>query len=153
VKIGDKTTRHGVPDRALVRETSGDRCYAVRLGDKGLFVGGEATWCGLTDPSETWWSWGLAWELCEVEIVALDLRGDESAEELRRLAEVFDVRQALRVEPGSPGFSRVYLNDELLGGFSGGDGLTFWARRLHDAGWRPGDSPERAWELLAEDAR
>lgn len=82
----------------------------------------------------------------------MSLTGRESAEGLRRLAEVFEVREELRVCPGLPGFTRVYLGGYLIGGFSCGDGLTFWAERIHAVGWRPGMPAEDAARLLSERA-
>lgn len=95
----------------------------------------------------------------QVTIIALGLTGQETAADLQRLAELFETREALRkalrTEPGLSGFTRVYLGGMMVGGFSGGDGLTYWAQRLHAAGWRPGMTAEDAGRLLAEvrDAR
>jgi hypothetical protein len=154
-KVGDVVAWADVPDGALVRDQQG--WYAMRLRDRGVYVGtpgNEEPWLSANPwPDEGRWWWGHSDPHQRVPVVALGLTGQESADDLRQLAEVFEVREALRVEPGLPGFQRVYLGDVMVGGFSGGDGLTFWARRLHAAGCRPGMSPEDAARTLAEAGR
>jgi hypothetical protein len=81
IKIGDVVPWSDVPDGALVRTTRMG-WLVTRQGDEGMYV--EASYDGLP------WPWGHYRETAT--IVALGLTGQESADELRRLAEAFEVR-------------------------------------------------------------
>ncbi len=130
--------------------------------ERAVKVGDVVAWADVPDgalvredgPS---WPWGFYKE--RVTIVALGLTGQESADDLRRLAEMFEVREALTAGPAlGAGFCRVYLGsddgtgDNLIGGFSGSfeAARSVWAKRLHAAGWRPGMTAEDAARMLAE---
>lgn len=150
-EVGRRIAWHEVPDRALVAvETPDGRLYALRSGSRGRYVGGPASWVG--EDEEPSWSWFHGSTDGEPLVVALSVPAQASADHLRGLAEVFEVREELRVCPGLPGFTRVYLGGYLIGGFSCGDGLTFWAERIHAVGWRPGMPAEDAARLLSERA-
>ncbi len=75
-------------------------------------------------------------------------KGLKAAAEMLAGHEIEMVRAALRVEPGTPGFERVYLGEHMIGGFSGADAVGYWARRLYFAGWLPHMSVEDADRLL-----
>ena len=153
IKVGDVVAWADVPDAALVRERV-MRHYALRMRGRGIYVGApDEPWLSANPWSDDGrWHWTGA-DGGPATIIALNVPADASADDLRRLAEVFEVREALRVEPGLPGFTRVYLGDVMIGGFSGGDGLSHWAQRLHAAGWRPGMTAEDATRLLAASER
>lgn len=111
IKVGDVVAWADVPDGTLARY--GDGCYFLRLGNLD------------TDRLVRDWTWSTQdWD--RVTIIAMGLTGHETAEDLRRLAEVFEVREALTAVGGPA---------EL-------------AERIHAAGWRPGDTAERAALLL-----
>lgn len=93
VKVGDVVAWMMVPDGALVIDDDGD--YAVHINNRGSFVHTPS------DPNprraNAWfqanggqWLWG---EFCsgdeEARVVALNLQGSETADELRALAEAF----------------------------------------------------------------
>jgi len=107
----------------------------------------------------------------DATIVALGLTGQESADDLRRLAEVFEVREALVAEvasqrPDRPGglWPWTHLFDEAFdrgrlrrceaaecpGGLRCVTLLAELAQRLHAAGWHPGMTAEDAARLLAQ---
>ncbi len=75
-------------------------------------------------------------------------KGLKAAAEMLAGHEIEMVRTALRVEPGTPGFERVYLGNRMIGAFSGADAVGYWARRLYFAGWLPHMSVEDADRLL-----
>lgn len=147
-KIGDVVAWADVPDGALVR-TERQR-WLIRRHD------GEGSYVGEDGPS---WPWGPYKE--RVTIVALGLSGQESADDLRRLAEMFEVREALDAMLVCP-----YCNNEEAtvgecedGSISqpwcmecdtemGSPGYVDEAERLHAAGWRPGMTAEDAGRLL-----
>lgn len=84
------------------------------------------------------WTWGFGAPLRggdSVTIVALGITGEETAADLQRLAEVFEVREALMRE------DEDYAHLPLT--------ATLAAERLHAAGWRPGMTAEDAARLLA----
>lgn len=111
IKVGDVVAWADVPDGTLARYNDG--CYFLRLGNLD------------TDRLVRDWTWSTQdWD--RVTIIAMGLTGHETADDLRRLAEVFEVREALTAVGGPA---------EL-------------AERLHAAGWRPGDTAERAALLL-----
>lgn len=80
-KIGDVVPWPKVPSGALV-ETSGGGRFILRIGDRRLMakVPGDATW-----GTDTWGPWNDGFATFGT-IVALGLTGDESADDLRRLA-------------------------------------------------------------------
>ena len=94
IKIGDTVAWADVPDGAMVRTATRQAgvVHALRIVGHGRFVSG--TW--------GWREWDLRWEWsAEAEapawlkhpdptIIALGLTGFEAAEDLQRLAEVFD---------------------------------------------------------------
>ena len=142
VKIGDVVAWAEVPSGALVRTHGGD--FALRVGDDGH-------WVRLVGEIKMDWTragaWG-GWSFDEGEvvdegasaIVALGLTGQETAADLQRLAEVYEVREVLRFWK-----SREFA--QLFGHLNPNDTL---AERLHAAGWRPGMTAEDAARLLAE---
>lgn len=150
IKVGDTVAWADVPDGAMVRSAA--KMYYRRAGDGGWCVGcviGERQHWEPLGLRPWRWQGGIAHN---VQVIALGLTGSESAADLQGMAERFDIRAALRIDLGLPGFSRVFLGDEMVGGFSGGDGLSYWAERLHAAGFRAGMTPEDAARLLAEQA-
>jgi hypothetical protein len=81
-----------------------------------------------------------------VTIVALGLTGQETAAELQRIAEVYEVREALLSINDLEAVSGRYL--EAAGEFN--VAFDTLATDLHAAGWRPGMTAEDAARLLAE---
>lgn len=84
----------------------------------------------------------------DVVVIALNLTGSETAADLQRLAEIFEVREALvqlfRAEnPADNERLRTMLMSLCDGA----------AEILHAAGWRPGMTAENAARLLAEAGR
>lgn len=71
-------------------------------------------------------------------VVATNLGMQVSTDELRRLAEVFEAREFILSHGDTRGWERAW-----------GVSVDALAERLYAAGWRPGDSTERAAELLA----
>lgn len=122
-----------------------------RQGWVALYSEGRFRWVQLDGewsykPS-TWGTGGLLdegarWDLLagEVTIIALNVPTDATADDLRTLAEVFEVREATR-----PWESRDWA--ALFGYLNPPDTLF---DRLHAAGWRPGMTAEDAARLLAE---
>ena len=96
IKVGDVVAWGKVPDGALVRRAVDDGgFFYLRRGEEGWCVGkmqddGEHYFEAL--PANLWpWQF-RAYDTAPVAIVALGLIGQESADELRRLAEAFEVR-------------------------------------------------------------
>lgn len=137
IKVGDVVAWADVPDGALVRENDGN-AYALKLPAWALWIH--------IPPHASWWPatqerWNPAQVRGSVTIVALGLAGEESAADLQRLAEVFEVREAL-------------LADEVLWSVAHEmcmrHGTTkSGAEHLYAAGWCPGMSAEDAARLLA----
>ena len=146
IQVGDVVAWADVPDGAMVRELAPSKRVWVRHSrTRG------------TRRADPWGRWreeiALSWILLApinlartgsepVTIVALGLTGQESADDLRRLAEVFEVREALLAlwdgkQPTWTGFI-LPSNVEVI------------AESLHAAGWRPGMTAEDAARLLAE---
>jgi hypothetical protein len=148
VKIGDVVAWAEVPSGALVRTHGGD--FALRVGDDGH-------WVRLVGEIKMDWAragaWG-GWSFDEGEvvdegasaIVALGLTGQETAADLQRLAEVFEVREALLSINDLEAVSGRYL--ESAGEFN--VAFDMLATDLHAAGWRPGMTAEDAARMLAE---
>ena len=177
IKIGDTVAWADVPDGAMVRTATRQAgvVHALRIVGHGRFVSG--TW--------GWREWDLRWEWsAEAEapawlkhpdptIIALGLTGFESAEDLQRMAEVFDIRQHLDTATGD-GAGGPWVADEerfslwlalpdwqeievaQVDDPAAGD--DFWtvldlaARTLHAAGWRAGMLPSAAAHLLVRAA-
>lgn len=160
-EIGDTIEWSDVPIGALVRRNrdDGGLSYYLRCGVRGWCVGySHPTAIAHWEPFQNGWVWNYGLDPdCEVTIIAMDLTGSESADDLRRLAEVFEVRKTLNVRPmmmiGRLGVyvqvQRVWWQD----GVTADELRSLIAERLHAAGWRPGDSAERAAELLAGGTR
>lgn len=142
VRVGDMVAWANVPDGAMVRwlwDGHGNEFYWRRHAHVASRVcSHDGVWCkagrddGAFAPSET------------VTIVALGLTGRESAADLRRLAEVFEVREALwkTVDAYQAGWGDPWELAEV-----------WLAERLHAAGWRPGMTAEDAARLLGEAGR
>lgn len=162
IKIGDVVAWADVPDGALVLHM----CHLYeRHGRWGCT---RAYWNGerFSSYAEGWiagYQWSDLFDDDEPRIVALGLTGQESAADLRRLAEVFEVREALDRLLVCP-----YCNNEepTIGELEDGTISQPWctecdtemgephfadeAERLHAAGWRPGMTAEDAARLLAQ---
>ncbi len=143
IKVGDAVSWVDVPDGALVRRAreEGGVFFYQRRGDRGWCVGGRTTeGDGYFEQMDDD-GWPRPWahnDRGRVTIVALGLSGRESADDLRRLAEVFEIRALWE--------DACDQTDEQA--------LTLTAERLHAAGWRPGMTAEDAARLLAaEEAR
>jgi hypothetical protein len=143
--VGDVVEWMDVPPGAMVQER--DECgvvsFCVRMQDGGCMIYDA----GITLNTAPKWRWGTAVDAFPVTIIALGLTGQETAADLQRLAEVFEVREAWLALPPhtvAPIESLVvaYADAGTSGNFDG------FYRRLHAAGWRPGDTAERASELL-----
>lgn len=151
VKVGDVVAWEKVPKRALFRY---HECYEMRRDDEhhvlGYLVSGSEFSLDL-EPGQ--WGFEAAFNKGEVTIVAVDVPVDLTIDGLRRLAEVFEVREALRhlfgltVSPSNPVLQSAIM---ALVNFGRAHGLQTLAELLHTAGWRPGDSAERAALLLEE---
>lgn len=149
IKVGDVVAWDKVPSGALVRvSTDAATSHALRIGDQGEWVGFRFS----RETSGEWrpfcrtWPWSEGAETGSVTIIALDVPADATAEQLRTLAEVFEVREALHA---------MHPLDALVatGGF-GPDAVVYTfdeaAPLLHHAGWRPSMSAEDAARMLAE---
>lgn len=173
IKVGDAVSWVDVPDGALVRRAreEGGVFFYQRRGDRGWCVGGRTTeGDGYFEQMDDD-GWPRPWahnDRGRVTIVALGLSGRESADDLRRLAEVFEVREALVVDALDQTVG-VFLKDdgdrdlvvdhawgaratpEIGGGFIFDTEalLTRAAERLHVVGWRPGMTAEDAARLLS----
>lgn len=92
-EVGRRIAWREVPDRALVAvETQGGRLYALRSGSRGHYVGGPASWVG--EDEEPSWSWFHGSTDGDPLVVALSVPAQASADHLRGLAKVFEVREA-----------------------------------------------------------
>ena len=85
IKSGDTVAWADVPDGAMVRDEAQD--YILRWG-------GQAEWVNAREfqrPGPVWHAAALAFDAdAPVTIIALGLSGSESAEDLQRMAEIFD---------------------------------------------------------------
>lgn len=162
IKVGDVVPWVDVPDGALVRERMEERAtiWCLRVGDLGAVVHVDGRgWRSF----ELGWEWDeLADPTASVTIVALGLTGQESADDLRRLAEVFEVREALDAmlvchNCGNEEPTIGELEDGTISqpwctecdSEMGYPHFASEAERLHAAGWRPGMTAEDAARLLA----
>lgn len=153
VKVGDKADWANAPNGSMVRAKVGKRTFHVlRMDDVGHYAHVDHR------EDSAWESWeenggseaGFYWlddlkYRPAVVVVAMGLTGRETAAELQRLAEVYEVREALaagipHVTPGMRHGVTRYFDDEA----------TEKAKRLYAAGWRPGMTAEDAARLLAE---
>lgn len=161
VQVGGAVAWGEVEDGMMVRDAVG--WHAVRLRGRGIFVG---------EPGEPWlsanpWSDEGRWRWTSVEkdpvtVVALGITGEESADDLRRLAEVFEVREAwgklmdeAMAHKGPPEEwaakdAALKANPAVVAYFSdeSRDARRFF-ERLHAAGWRPGMTAEEAVARLS----
>ena len=94
-KVGDVVAWDEVPSGAMVKceyavgsGFAGDIDYAMRIGDEGYWPKiEEDDW----QEFDAQWGWvGVPKDICSIVIVALDLTGNETAEELRALALAFE---------------------------------------------------------------
>lgn len=95
VKVGDVVAWDEVPSGAMVKceyvlgsDNTGDIDYAMRIGDEGYWPKiEEDDW----QPFDAQWGWlGTPKDIGITVIVALNLTGNETADELRALAEAFE---------------------------------------------------------------
>ena len=157
IKVGDVVAWADVPDGALVRY--GDRYYVRLPDDRGWWVGATGRpWAvfgrGPAIPGEETagrrergWTWSWHNDNEPVTIVALGLTGEESADELHRLAEVFEVREATFTLDEFEMPADLAHAIEELAEFDDAAARDLLARRLYAAGWRPGMSAEDADRL------
>jgi hypothetical protein len=168
-KVGDTVAWADVPDGAMVRESDGR--YQARLNRRGGTVFSPhwplpQAWSG-----PHWWGPWLGAGFGHVTIIALNLTGTETAADLQRLAEVFDIRRRVVCrmwKMSSYGVFSVYMRPD--GGDMGVDDICCVAERfktqsrhassgyeardevterLHAAGFRAGMTAEDAARLLA----
>lgn len=134
IKVGDVVNRgRDVPPGALVKSSGGR--FIWRRGDEGQIVKvpGDEPW-GVDDV--WWWQWYATSDM--VTIIAIDVPAGATAEHLRTLAEVYEVREAWRE------LTSTHDDEE-----DGDDALQAAAEHLHAAGWRPGMTAKDAARLLA----
>jgi hypothetical protein len=149
-RVGDVVAWDDVQDGWLVRDADGD--YALRIDGQGHYVatpndiegGGWESWEEM-DSHHDAWPWNNSPSRSNT-IIATGLSGKETAADMQQLAEVYEVREALKAWPMS--YWAI-----LLRGAINNTSVDVWAQRLHAAGWRPGDSAARAADLLAAEGR
>jgi hypothetical protein len=160
-KVGDVVAWTIVDDGTMVLADMSEqgKFYAVKHHGRGEWVGPNEGWTSFTGP----WSW--PWSPAplslrgEVTIIAMGLTGQETAADLQRLAEVFEVREALLATP-----CVACMGEAVCWGYcdvepelqpmcdkccyhSGEDGwctlvrddLQGLAARLHREGWKAGE--------------
>jgi hypothetical protein len=148
--VGDVVAWDEVQDGWLVLGANGT--LAARRQANGLIVGRGGSQGIIAE------HWGESSDI--VTIIAAGLTGKETADDLQRLAEVYDIDQCIEAHRLP---ARVRLNGETLiverwlydlAGHAGDDG---WCRviaeHLHRVGWRRGDGAVKARELLAAEGR
>lgn len=157
IKVGDVVDWYMVPNSALVLRGDAYFRRSVRGGHVMGVQGQLRSW-------ETWNEMGGdadAWPWHEEHgekavIIALDVPADATADDLRTLAEVFEVREALFSMSSGSHATESALENHIR---AAATGLTFGdlkaafhsvANRLHRAGWRPNMTAEDAARLLAE---
>jgi hypothetical protein len=144
VKVGDVVAWDKVPVLSLSRWVTDNAAYFyVRLtADLGWCVGCFIETGAWQRPGRGW-SWlERAPEKSSVTIIALGLTGQETASDLQRLAEVFEVREALEaMQDDLPWNHRLNQDEHHLG-------IDAVAKCLHVAGWRPGMTAEDAARML-----
>lgn len=103
VKVGDVVAWEDVPSNALVREDDAAcaGCFTVRRADRGLMVWapGAQSWRSIVanDLDDDGWPWERG-NSTTATIIALNLTGQETAADLQRLAEVYEVREAVATD-------------------------------------------------------
>ena len=94
VKVGDVVAWDEVPAMALVKPTAPDFAahqHFFRYGKQGWFVGSSHSMYDRVPPLGNCWPKWDAWTgFPKARIVALNLTGNETADELRALAEAFE---------------------------------------------------------------
>lgn len=152
IKIGDRVAWADVPDGALVSRIRGEGgvFFYQRNGASGWCVGGrQSVGDGYFGPMcNDGWTWNHI-DRGPVTIVALGLTGDESADDLRRAAEVFEVRGATFTLDEFEMPADLAHSLEELAEEDDAAARDLLARRLHAAGWRPGMSAEDATRMLS----
>lgn len=150
-KVGDVCGWLDVPDRGLARTKDGSVAYRNR--GRGVFVAqpGEP-WLGAKPwADEGKWRWGNMSLEETVTIIALDVPADATAEHLRELAEVFEVREAWERLMLSLSAKETEGNDAVTAWFADNTrNARVFIASLHRADWRPGMTAEDAARLLAE---
>ncbi|HEY8376724.1 MAG TPA: hypothetical protein VIK91_09560 [Nannocystis sp.] len=162
VKVGDVVAWCDVPDGAMVRPNSDARVYSMRINGGGRYVcNPRGVWRGFMDFPGTPWGWDPRLDedpkRTPALIVALGLTGEESADDLRRLAEIFEVREALlAAAAGNQTAERTIEQHVVQEAADRGptwgdlqDAFYAIAERLHAAGWRPGMTAEDAARMLS----
>lgn len=181
VRVGDVVVWEDVPSNALVREDDAAcaGCFTVRRADRGLMVWapGAQSWRSIVanDLDDDGWPWERG-NSTTATIIALGLTGQESATDLQRLVETFEVQKALDAALECPqcGGTEAHFAtvDEKtcsqpwctecdvemgepawISDADAEDEARPIAERLHAAGWRPGMTAEDAARLLAEAGR
>lgn len=159
-KVGDVVAWADAPDGAMVRDRDG--AYHLRRDGGGTCVRSSRSqqwhsWDEKVPPRERGWDW-IRCEALDGEravIVALGLTSQETAADLQRMAEVFEVREALDHLFGltiSP--SQVERQAAVRALYQHSTrGLHGLAERLHALGWRKGQTAEDAARLLREAGR
>lgn len=177
-KVGDTVAWAEVPDGAMAR-------FDIHEGNAPMHQfyrrhAGCGTICGVTVPLDAWAQWydedaDCPWDKMfgidepPVTIITLGLSGSESAADLQRMAEIFDIRAHLDAATGD-GAGGCWVADEehfalwlalpdwqeiqvaQVADPAAGD--DFWtvldlaAQMLHAVGWRAGMSAEDAALLL-----
>ena len=98
VKVGDVVAWDEVPAKSLVRSIAqgylARLSYHYRTDVSGWYVGGGAEgriyWMHIPPPGNLWPRWDEWDKKQNATIVALNLTGNETADELRALAEAFE---------------------------------------------------------------
>lgn len=160
-KVGDVVAWDEVPDGALVRHHGSSQLHPGHA----LRVQGQGTWA---EEQGEWYPWAGMWPWAaggdgEVTIIALDLTGKETAAELQRLAEVYEVREAVadmlvcqhcgNMDPSVELFDDGTCSQPWCTECDSEMGTAFDEEdieRLHAAKWRRGMTAEDAARLLAE---
>lgn len=162
LKIGDTVALRDVSDGMMVR-IEADFC--VRIRGRGLFVflRNKGTWLAADefDDAAKWeWCWPGNEARLPATVAALDLIGQESARELQRLAEIFEIYEDIfgalvRADKGSLETRDGYFAAVIVGHAAAACGedeqaaAHDLAARLHAAGGRRGIESDEAARLLA----
>lgn len=145
VKVGDVVAWDKVPDGALVRCKEG---HAVRAYETMGWWACRPTmmpgWHIRHPQHMFFWGGGMHRDT-EATIIALGLTSQETTADLQRIAEAFEVWEAI---DGSDETKRAIWGPRSSRVSDGT--LSIVARILHAAGWRHGMTAEDAARLLAE---
>lgn len=145
IKVGDVVEWAEAPDGALVRRDDGQ--HAIKSHGRGFWAG--PSWCAPTQ-MWIWWVWSTEKRYPHVTVIALNVPAGVTVDDLKRLAEVFSVREALLAMNKAPTMAfAVLLEVAHDPDDHSWDGL---AQRLHAARWRPGMSAEEATRCLLSEA-